>query len=59
VIVKNPMNYLAAYSDAPAKMVLDTPGPTTCNLAAVPWRYITRPRFPIDTDFGPQFDRLT
>jgi len=58
VVVKNPMNYLAAYSYAPAKMVLDTPGPTTCNLAAVPWQHITRPRFPIDTDFLPQFERL-
>jgi microcystin degradation protein MlrC len=59
VVVKNPMNYLAAYSYAPAKMVLDTPGPTTCNLAAVAWQRITRPRFPIDTDFLPQFERLT
>jgi microcystin degradation protein MlrC len=58
VVVKNPMNYLAAYAYAPAKMVLDTPGPTTCNLAAVPWRHITRPRFPVDIDFRPRFERL-
>ncbi len=58
VVVKNPMNYLAAYAYAPAKMVLDTPGPTSCNLASVPWQHITRPRFPVDTDFRPQFERL-
>jgi microcystin degradation protein MlrC len=55
VVVKNPMNYLAAYAYAPAKMVLDTPGPTACNLAAVPWQHITRPRFPVDDDFQPEF----
>jgi microcystin degradation protein MlrC len=56
VVVKNPMNYQTAFSYAAAMMVLDTPGPTTCNLAAVPWKNITRPRFPIDDSFPPRFE---
>lgn len=58
VVVKNPMNYQSAYAAAPARWVLDTPGPTTCNLAAVPWQRITRPRYPVDTGFQPEFTPL-
>src|SRR5437763_1054102 len=29
VVVKNPMNYQAAYAEAAGQYVLDTPGPTT------------------------------
>ena len=54
VVVKNPMNYQAAYEGAAAMMVLDTPGPTTCNLAGVDWQRITRPRYPLDLDFSPE-----
>jgi microcystin degradation protein MlrC len=55
VVVKNPMNYKAAYEYARAAMLLDTPGPTSCNLAALPWQHMSRPRFPLDDDFQPEF----
>ncbi|MGE0240555.1 MAG: M81 family metallopeptidase [Parvibaculaceae bacterium] len=55
VVVKNPMNYQAAYPKAAAFYVLDTPGPTTPNLAALPWRHVDRPTFPIDRAFPPDF----
>lgn len=48
IVVKNPMNYQQAYADAAARFILDTPGPTTPNLAALPWRHIDRPLFPVD-----------
>ncbi|MBL8702538.1 MAG: M81 family metallopeptidase [Alphaproteobacteria bacterium] len=48
VVVKNPMNYQQAYAEAAARFILDTPGPTTPNLAALPWRRIDRPIFPVD-----------
>jgi microcystin degradation protein MlrC len=55
VVVKNPMNYQQAYTDAAAMYVLDTPGPTTPNLAALPWRRVERPLFPLDDGFAPRF----
>ncbi len=55
VVVKNPMNYQTAYAGAAAMYVLDTPGPTTCNLAGLPWRRITRPCYPLDDGFAPDF----
>ena len=48
VVVKNPMNYQQAYADAGAQLILDTPGPTTPNLASLPWRRVERPLFPVD-----------
>lgn len=53
VVVKNPMNYQAAYPKAAAFFVLDTPGPTTPNLTSLPWQHIDRPTFPIDRAFSP------
>jgi microcystin degradation protein MlrC len=55
VVVKNPMNYQQAFTDAAAMYVLDTPGPTTPNLAALPWRRVERPLFPLDDGFAPRF----
>ena len=55
LVVKNPMNYQQAYAGAPAMFVLDTPGPTTCNLAAVAWRRLDRPCFPMEDGFEPVF----
>ena len=55
VVVKNPMNYQTAYADAAARFILDTPGPTTANLAALTWRHLDRPTFPIDPAFEPRF----
>jgi microcystin degradation protein MlrC len=58
VVVKNPMNYQKAYSDAAAQYILDTPGPTTPNLASLPWSRLDRPTFPIDEDCEPGFAML-
>ena len=55
LVVKNPMNYQQAYAGAPARFVLDTPGPTTCNLASVGWRRLDRPCFPMEDGFEPVF----
>lgn len=55
VVVKNPMNYQQAYEGAGAMIILDTPGPTTPNLAGLPWRRADRPLFPLDADFTPAF----
>jgi microcystin degradation protein MlrC len=54
VVVKNPMNYQQAYAYAAAMYVLDTPGPTTPNLAALPWRRVDRPLYPLDDGFTPR-----
>lgn len=59
VIVKNPMNYQQAYADAGAQLILDTPGPTTPNLAALPWRSIERPLFPVDAQTPLTFHHWT
>jgi microcystin degradation protein MlrC len=55
VVVKNPMNYQQVFADAGAMYVLDTPGPTTPNLAALRWRRVERPLFPLDDGFTPRF----
>jgi microcystin degradation protein MlrC len=55
VVVKNPMNYQQAYAGAPGMFVLDTPGPTTCNLASVDWKQLDRPCFPMEDGFEPVF----
>ena len=57
VVVKNPMNYQQAYAGAPAMFVLDTPGPTTPNLAAISWTRFDRPSFPMEDAFPPVFMR--
>jgi len=57
VVVKNPMNYQPAYAGA-AQYVLDTPGPTTPNLARLPWGRLDRPTYPIDPDCPPSFVRM-
>lgn len=50
VVVKNPMNYQQAYADAALQVIVDTPGPTTPNLASLPFRLVDRPLFPLDRD---------
>ncbi|MBI1779643.1 MAG: M81 family metallopeptidase [Proteobacteria bacterium] len=56
IVVKNPMNYQQAYAYALAMLVVDTPGPTTPNLAGIPWKRMDRPRWPIDDGFEPVFE---
>ncbi len=58
VIAKNPMNYQAAYPEAAAQLIMDTPGPTTPRLARLAWRRLTRPTYPIDSDCPPDFIRF-
>ncbi|MCX7379914.1 MAG: M81 family metallopeptidase [Alphaproteobacteria bacterium] len=48
VVVKNPMNYQAAYPEATAHFIMDTPGPTTPKLAGLPWHRLDRPTYPLD-----------
>ena len=49
VVVKNPMNYQQTYAGAAAMFILDTPGPTTPNLAALAFGSVERPLFPLDS----------
>jgi microcystin degradation protein MlrC len=56
LVVKNPMNYQQTYAGAAAMFVLDTPGPTTPNLAALDFRAVTRPLFPLDADAPPRME---
>ena len=58
LVVKNPMNYQQAYAYAPAMVILDTPGPTTPNLAGIAWKRMDRPRWPIDDGFEPKFESV-
>lgn len=55
IVVKNPMNYQQAFAAAPAQFVLATRGPTTPDLASIPWRRLSRPCYPIDQSFEPEF----
>ena len=51
VVVKSPNGFRAAYEPiAKAIFVVDTPGVSTANLAALPWRRIERPIYPLDRD---------
>jgi len=59
LVVKNPMNYQQAFADAALRVVMDTPGPTTPNLAALPWRDVGRPLFPVDRDAAPRLSFWT
>lgn len=58
VVVKNPMNYQAAYPDAAAYHVLATKGPTTPELTSLPFERIDRPIFPLDPEMALQFTSL-
>lgn len=55
VVVKNPMNFQQAYAGAADLTTLGTPGPTTADLRAPAWSAMTRPRYPLDDDFEPEF----
>ena len=55
VVVKNPMNFQSAYDFAAATFFLNTPGPTTPELAGVPWERIRRPFYPLDDAPEPIF----
>ena len=55
VVVKNPMNFQNAYDFASATFFLSTPGPTTPELAGVPWEHIRRPFYPLDDGPEPIF----
>jgi microcystin degradation protein MlrC len=55
LVVKNPMNHQQAYEHAPSIMALDTPGPSTQNLASIEWHRLLRPRWPMDDGFEPTF----
>jgi microcystin degradation protein MlrC len=54
IAVKNPMNFQQAFAGRPA-FVLSTPGPTTPDLARIPWQRLSRPCYPVDTEFAPRF----
>jgi microcystin degradation protein MlrC len=56
VVVKNPMNYQQTYAGAAAMFILDTPGPTTPNLAGLDFRAVERPLFPLDPDAPRRLD---
>jgi microcystin degradation protein MlrC len=59
VVVKNPMNYQQTYAGAAAMFILDTPGPTTPNLAGLDFRAVERPLFPLDPDGPRRLDFLS
>jgi microcystin degradation protein MlrC len=59
VVVKNPMNYQQTYAGAAAMFILDTPGPTTPNLAGLDFRAVERPLFPLDPDAPRRLDFLS
>ncbi|HYG41317.1 MAG TPA: MlrC C-terminal domain-containing protein, partial [Bordetella sp.] len=48
VVVKNPMNYKQAYSWAPHRVALDTPGAGRADLRQLPWTRCRRPFYPLD-----------
>ncbi len=56
IVSKTAGNYTQGFAHAAAAFVLDTPGPTTPNQRALPWRRVTRPIFPLDEDFEPDFE---
>ena len=49
-VVKNPMNYRMVYPDAPAVIVIDSPGPTPASVRSLPFERMQRPFFPLDPD---------
>ena len=51
IVVKNPMNYRLAYGEiAKAAFILDTPGATPVTCRHLPYKYLKRPYFPLDTE---------
>ena len=51
IVVKNPMNYRLAYGEiAKAAFILDTPGATPVTCRYLPYKYLKRPYFPLDTE---------
>jgi microcystin degradation protein MlrC len=56
VVVKNPMDFQQAYAGAAALISLDTPGPTTADLAAPAWSAMSRPLHPLDDGFEPEVE---
>ncbi len=51
-VVKNPMNYHMVYPDAPAVIVIDSPGPTPASVRSLPFERMQRPFFPLDDDIA-------
>ena len=51
-VVKNPMNYRMVYPDAPAVVVIDSPGPTPASVRSLPFERMRRPFFPLDDDIA-------
>ena len=51
IVVKNPMNYRLVYGEiAKAAFILDTPGATPVTCRHLPYKYLKRPYFPLDTE---------
>jgi microcystin degradation protein MlrC len=58
VVVKSALQFRDGYGDfARGMWVVDTPGPSTANLARLDWHHLTRPLYPFDDDFEPEFER--
>jgi microcystin degradation protein MlrC len=56
VVVKSALQFRDGYGEfARALWVVDTPGPSTANLARLEWRHLTRPLYPFDDHFDPHF----
>ena len=55
MVVKTPMTFRQAYAGAAARVTLGTPGPATADRATSAWSTISRPLYPLDDDFEPEF----
>jgi microcystin degradation protein MlrC len=55
IVSKTVGNYVKAYPGATAFLV-DAPGPQTHNLRRLPWTNISRPLYPWDDGFSPDFE---
>jgi microcystin degradation protein MlrC len=57
VVVKSPNGFRAAYEPiAKAIFVVDTPGVSSSNFAALPFRRVARPIYPLDAETPPPGD---
>ena len=56
IVSKTAGNFSQGFSHAAAAFVLATPGPTTPDQKAMPWKRVTRPIYPLDDDFDPRFE---
>jgi microcystin degradation protein MlrC len=57
VVVKSPLQFRDGYGEiAKALWVVDTPGPSTANLARLTWTRRSRPLFPFEDEFEPAID---